>query len=113
MRFSLGAMLHHVPRLRRDYLHGIADRRSDSTQHFSRVINASSIKAAHLRQALISAGVASEGQTSHTSQLGSERQQQRAGNLSTVEVERQTRVSITLRDVEKVNKGLSGILGRR
>ncbi|CEH12970.1 uncharacterized conserved protein [Ceraceosorus bombacis] len=72
-----------------DYLHGIADRSSDTTQHFSRVINGSSIKAPHLRQALISAGVAVQSDPAQAfdvlpAEAG-------AKQFPRVEVERQTR----------------------
>ncbi|PWN45925.1 hypothetical protein IE81DRAFT_284765 [Ceraceosorus guamensis] len=95
----------------KDYLHGIADRSSDTTQHFARVINGSSIKAPHLQQALISAGVAVQSDPAQAFEVlpaGAGTKQ-----LPRVGVERQTRVSITMRDVERVSKGLGGVLGRR
>ncbi|PWN94324.1 hypothetical protein FA10DRAFT_264866 [Acaromyces ingoldii] len=66
------------------FLHGIAERRQDTQEHLSKVINADRIKDAELKSAL---------------------------NGSSLE--RQKRLSLTLRDVERVSKGLAGLLGRR
>lgn len=84
-------------------MHGIAERTSDSALHLSRVINATDVRDPALREAITRAReILSAART--------------RGQLVTEEegtVSRSTRVSLTLRDVERVSKGLAGLLNRR
>lgn len=69
------------------FLHGIAERSQDTQEHLRKVVNVDQIKDDNLRAALV--------------------------QLDGLPLDRQKRLSLTLRDVEKVYKGLAGVLGRK
>lgn len=76
----------------RNFLHGIAERRHDGSQQLATVINAERLTDEELKKKVVAAvGGAKENE---------------------LELERQTRYSLTFRDVEKVSKGLGAFLAK-
>ena len=79
--------------LRSDFLHGIADRLKDESIHLERVANVHQIDDADLKAKVISA-----------------MRKQVQGDVS---LQRESRLSMTFRDVQKVSKGLTSLLKRQ
>lgn len=74
----------------REYLHGIAERTVDGPEALKKVVNGHMIQDNRLRSAVEKA---------------------KSGSSEGTQLERDTRLSLTFRDVEKVSKGLGGLLG--
>jgi hypothetical protein len=94
-------------------MHGIAERDADTTQDFARVINAALVEAPALRAALVEAGVATQAAPGAAG-VGSIAEEEAGGaEAKEGEVMREKRISITVRDVPRVAKGLAGLLRRK
>jgi hypothetical protein len=95
-------------------MHGIAERDADTTPHFARVINAALVEAPALRAALVEAGVATQAAPGAAAGVGSIAEEEAGGaEAKEGEVMREKRISITVRDVPRVAKGLAGLLRRK
>lgn len=116
-----------------DYLHGIAERSTDGPAELSHVINASHIRSPRIRAALAGAGAA--GAVAPSAEELSKEQEEKEESSETAQeteerngdgenaapaaqarddqgsLQRETRISLTFRDVERVAKGLGGVLG--
>ncbi|KAN0065360.1 hypothetical protein ACQY0O_001196 [Thecaphora frezii] len=89
----------------RDFLHGIAERQSDPAEALSKVINVAQIRDATIRNVLAKA----KSSLQPPNKLALVAKVDVPG--AKTELRRDTRLSLTLRDVEKVSKGLGGLLG--
>ncbi|EPQ30922.1 uncharacterized protein PFL1_01820 [Pseudozyma flocculosa PF-1] len=93
-------------RVYRDFLHGIAERTSDPAEALSKVINVGQIRDGGIQEVL----AAAKASLQPPSKLMPVAKADGDGTRKT-ELVRDTRLSLTLRDVEKVSKGLGGLLG--
>lgn len=82
----------------RRFLHGIAERTREERPHLCKVINTPLIVDPELREA-VEAAI-------------KDRDQGRTDKVDDVVI-RETRISLTFRDVERVSKGLGGLLNKR
>lgn len=98
--------------LARNYLHGISERASDSASSLQRVPNGLMVKdpeaISHLRRGLDSNLPSTNSDNSqHTIKTKSG---QEVMEIVEPSLERGTRISMTFRDVERVSKGLGGVM---
>jgi len=85
----------------KNYLHGIAERHADDPEHLAKVVNADQLVEKRIRE-IVHAAIRSQNVAEGEKHRGEELQS----------LTRDTRISLTFRDVEKVSKGLGTLLGK-